>query len=112
MSDVSQEQPVRRIEGPGATNASNGQVPIDIDTLTEAQLLDLNRRIVARMRFIQQMRAHKQMLDFSVGQRVRFRTDMRIITGVLTQYNRKSVTVMTDDGRKWRVSPVLLEAAG
>jgi hypothetical protein len=31
---------------------------IDIDRLTEAELIDLNRRIVERLRFLQQMRAH------------------------------------------------------
>ena len=33
----------------------------DIDRLTEAELIDLNHRIVERLRFLQQMRAHKQI---------------------------------------------------
>jgi hypothetical protein len=33
---------------------------IDIDTLTEAELVDLNNRIVERLRLLQQMRAHAQ----------------------------------------------------
>lgn len=32
---------------------------IDIDRLTEAELIDLNHRIVERLRFLQQMRAHR-----------------------------------------------------
>ena len=35
---------------------------IDIDRLTEAELIDLNRRVVERLRLLQQMRAHQQML--------------------------------------------------
>ena len=35
---------------------------IDIDRLTEAERSDLNRRIVERLRFLQQMRAHASML--------------------------------------------------
>lgn len=31
---------------------------IDIDQLSEAELIDLNNRIVARLPFLQQMRAH------------------------------------------------------
>jgi hypothetical protein len=31
---------------------------IDIDKLKEAELIDLNHRIVARFKFLQQMRAH------------------------------------------------------
>lgn len=45
---------------------------IDIDKLTEPELVDLNNRIVARLRFLQQMRAHAAMLEFSLGERVTF----------------------------------------
>ena len=47
-------------------------MPIDIDRLTEAELVDLNRRVVERLKFLSQMRAHAQMLDFSIGDRVSF----------------------------------------
>ena len=40
---------------------------IDIDQLSEAELIDLNNRIVARLRFLQQMRAHVEMLEFKIG---------------------------------------------
>jgi hypothetical protein len=38
---------------------------IDIDKLSEAELIDLNNRIVERLRFLHQMRAqdHAQFLD-------------------------------------------------
>jgi len=38
---------------------------IDIDKLTEAELIDLNNRIVARLRFLNETRAHATMLKFS-----------------------------------------------
>jgi hypothetical protein len=84
-------------------------MPIDIDQLTEAELIDLNRRIIERLRFLQQMRAHKQMLTFRIGDRVAFQADGRgTVEGMLTRYNRKSVTVITDDGQHWNVAPGLL----
>jgi hypothetical protein len=43
---------------------------IDIDTLTEAELVDLNRRVVERLKFLAQMKVHGAMLEFSIGQRV------------------------------------------
>ncbi len=46
---------------------------IDIDALTGAELIDLNNRIVERLRFLSQMRAHGQMLQFKIGDRVSFR---------------------------------------
>ena len=85
---------------------------IDIDRLTEAELLDLNRRIVERLRFLQQMRAHASMLQFSLGDRVTFDTDDgRTIVGTLMRYNKKSVTVITDDHHRWNVAPVFLRRA-
>ncbi len=83
---------------------------IDIDALTEAELIDLNNRIVARLRLIQQMRAHASMLEFSIGERVSFQPDGRpALYGILTKYNRKSVTVITEDGQHWNVAPSLLQ---
>ena len=85
---------------------------IDIDQLTEPELVDLNRRTVERLRLLQQMRAHQQMLAFKIGDRVAFRADGRgTVEGMVTRYNRKSVTVITDDGHQWNVSPALLSRA-
>lgn len=82
---------------------------IDIDNLSEAELIDLNHRIVERLRFMGQMRAHMSMLEFSIGDRVMFYSDrMETVSGVITRYNKKTVTVITDDGRRWNVSPGLL----
>lgn len=82
---------------------------IDITKLDEAELVELNRRIVARLRFLQEARTHHQMLSYSVGDRVRFHPpghDPK--TGVITKYNRKTVTVVTDDHHQWNVAPVFL----
>jgi hypothetical protein len=85
---------------------------IDIDKLTEAELIDLNNRIVARLRFLSQMRAHAHMLDFSIGERVSFQPEGHpLLTGVITKYNRKSVTVITENGQHWNVSPLFLRKA-
>jgi len=84
-------------------------VNIDIDKLTEEELIDLNNRIVARLRFLNQMRAHSQMLDFKIGDRVTFQPDGRPpLVGIVTRYNRKSVTVITDGGERWNVAPGFL----
>ena len=82
---------------------------IDIDKLTEPELVDLNNRIVARLRFLQQMRAHASMLEFSLGERVSFQPDGHpVLFGVITKYNRKSVTVITETGQHWTVAPTFL----
>ena len=85
---------------------------IDIDKLTEAELIDLHNRVVACLCFLNQMRAHKQMLEFKIGDRVVFQPEGRPpVQGMLTRYNRKTVTVVTDSGEHWNVSPGLLREA-
>ena len=85
---------------------------IDIDRLTEAELVDLNNRVVARLRFLQQMKMHQQMLEFSIGDRVAFNpTGKETKVGMLTRYNRKTVTVITDSGEQWNVAPAFLRRA-
>lgn len=84
-------------------------MPIDIDKLTEADLIDLNNRVVARLKFLHQMRAHAHMLDFSIGQRVSFQPEGHsLLTGIITKYNRKTVTIITEAGQQWNVSPIFL----
>ena len=85
---------------------------IDIDRLTEAELVDLNHRVVARLKFLHQMRAHASMLDFSIGQKVSFQPDGHpVLNGIITKYNRKTVTVVTENGQQWNVAPTFLRKA-
>ena len=86
---------------------------IDIDRLSESELIDLNHRIVERLRFLSQMRAHSAMLEFGIGDRVVFQSNGRAsIMGMITRYNKKTVTVITEDGQRWNVAPGLLRKAG
>ena len=84
---------------------------IDIDSLSEDQLIELNYRIVERLKFLESMHAHSEMMQFTVGQKVSFQPsgkDRQI--GILIKYNKKTVTVITESGQKWNVSPHLLSA--
>lgn len=96
-----------------AKSPGGPRVKIDIDQLTEAELTDLNHRVVERLRFLSQMHAHAQMLEFKIGDRVTFHPDGRPpVTGMLTRYNKKTVTVITNDGQHWNVAPGFLRKAG
>ena len=86
---------------------------IDIDELTEAELIDLNNRVVERLKFLNHMRAHSQMLEFRIGDRVSFQPEGRTLQiGMLTRYNKKTVTVITESGEHWNVAPGLLRRVG
>jgi hypothetical protein len=82
-----------------------------LDEFTEEELHHLNRLIVERLRLMQQVKAHKAMTQFRVGQRVQFGTSTgQQIVGTLTKYNRKSVTVVTENGQSWTVAPTFLRS--
>src|SRR5882757_5845625 len=85
---------------------------VNIDELSEHELIDLNNRIVERLRFLRQMRAHVAMMEFAIGDRVAFDPEGRpTVVGTLTRYNKKTVTVITDQGQRWNVSPGLIRKA-
>ncbi len=81
-----------------------------LDLLTEEELQQLNHVVVARLRLMQQIKAHGAMMNLRLGQRVRFTNSAgQVVRGVVTRHNRKSVTLVTDAGQQWRVAPDLLQ---
>ena len=61
-------------------------------------------RVNARLRFLNNMRAHAAMLRFSIDDRVCFQaTDGRRVAETLVRYNQKSVSVLAAAGRCTRV---------
>ena len=76
---------------------------MDIDRLSESELLTLNRRIVQRLKLMQQARQNESMLKFDLGDRVSFDPDGRVRVGILSRYNKKTVTVITEEGQHWTV---------
>ncbi|MBI4237711.1 MAG: hypothetical protein HY696_04750 [Deltaproteobacteria bacterium] len=85
---------------------------LNIDHLTESELIELNHKIVERLRLMRQIRSHKEMFKFKIGDRVSFHpSGHEPQAGTLTRFNRKSVTVITDNGGHWNVAPTLIELA-
>jgi len=82
---------------------------INIDSLSYDELVELNHKIVERLKFLDSMHTHKEMMQFSPGDRVCFEHAGREKQiGTLVKYNKKTVTVITESGQKWNVSPHLL----
>lgn len=82
---------------------------INLDELSEAELIELNHKIVERLRLMHQIKSHKQMFQFKIGDRVAFHPPgHESQTGILTRFNRKSVTVIADNGGHWNVAPSLI----
>ncbi len=84
---------------------------IAIDHLDADELMALNQRIIERLKMLESLHAHKSMMQFHPGARVSFDSPQgeRVIATVM-KFNRKTVTVVTDSGQRWNVSPHLLSA--
>jgi hypothetical protein len=83
----------------------------DITKLSEAELIELNRRVVERLQLMRSAKNLTQLARFSVGMTVQFDAeDGRTITGSVARLNQKTATVITATGR-WRVSPGFLRPA-
>lgn len=78
---------------------------IDLTTLSEDELIELNRRIVERLQLMRSTKSLTQLAQFSVGMVVEFDTDDgRTVSGTVARLNRQTATVVAASGR-WRVSP-------
>lgn len=82
---------------------------IDLTQFCEHELLELNRKIVDRVRYLREARTHHQMLEHYPGEKVSFSPEPgRKVVATIVRLNRKSVSLVTPDGTQWRVSPTLL----
>lgn len=80
-----------------------------IDDMPEEELITLHNIIVNRLNSLQRQRTRQSMEDFRPGDVVSFRAeDGQTVTGVLVRLNKKTVTVHTESGARWNVSPQLL----
>jgi len=86
---------------------------LDLDSFSDAELMDLNRRIVDLLRDRRQAKTYRELAKFSVGDVVRFTAnDGREIKGEVLRVSKKTVTVCSGDGHHWRVSPTFLTKLG
>ena len=85
---------------------------IDIENLVEDELIDLNHKIVSRIKLMREIKTHKKMLQFIVGETVSFHPSGHgHLYGTLVRFNRKSVTIITEEGARWNVPPQLVMKA-
>ena len=81
---------------------------MNIDHLSEEELIHLNRRVVERLKVLEQMRALQSMVKLHIGQRS-FDPDGRMRAGTIVKFNHKTVVVRTDDHLQWKVAPHYLK---
>ena len=79
---------------------------LDLERFSVDELLELNRRITERIRFLRQVEDYKQIAEFRVGETVQFaERSGQVVTGSIIRRNKKTVSIVTAEGDKWNVSP-------
>ncbi|MBI4376456.1 MAG: hypothetical protein HY549_08405 [Elusimicrobia bacterium] len=82
-------------------------MPIDIDKLSLEELLDLNKRVVRRVEYLQSLKTRAHLDRFEPGDRVSFQSEGRMIEGMVVRVNQKTLSIKTKD-TYWRIHPRFL----
>jgi hypothetical protein len=80
---------------------------IDIEHMSLEELIQLNKQVVRRIRYLHEKKTGAELEQFAVGDRVNFQSNGRAVEGIVVRVNRKSVSVHTEDGH-WNIHPKLL----
>ncbi|KAA0978833.1 hypothetical protein FQ187_25280 [Pseudomonas sp. ANT_J28] len=82
---------------------------INIDYLSVDELVTLNHHIIQRLKRLESLEAHKSVMQFHPGARGSFDSPSgERLSGTVMKFNRKTVTVVTDNGQRWNISPHLV----
>jgi len=75
---------------------------IDIDTVSVEELEVLNPRVIERLKFLDAVQAHKDMMVFNIGTQVSYDSPKRRCQfGTVIKFNGKTVSVLTEAGRRY-----------
>lgn len=97
------------MSGNRSRTAARDAVADVIRQLGEADLLFLNHLIIDRLKLIAQARSTVMLARFGVGDRVAFTlSGGERKTGIIKKLNKKTASILTDDGHHWNVPPGLL----
>jgi len=80
---------------------------IDIDKLSKGELLELNHRIVERLKYLSERETLELSRKFRVGDEVEFRSGETMTRGMVIRINRKTLSIRTREGR-WNIPPQFL----
>jgi hypothetical protein len=82
---------------------------INIDGLSIAELVELNKKVVARVKALQVQERLEAASQFKIGDVVSFYGKEKAkITGIVLSIKKTKATILTEKGQQWTVSPVLL----
>jgi len=77
---------------------------IPVEQLSLAELIELNKRVVQRIRELHGRQTQRELAAFQVGDRVSFQSDGRLVEGLVVRVNRRTLSVRTGDTH-WNLHP-------
>ncbi len=82
---------------------------IDINNLSRQELVELNDRVIERLKYMDAVHAQQAMMTLNIGTQVSFDSPRHgRVFGTVIKFNRKTVVVLTEDRVQWRVPPDIL----
>lgn len=81
---------------------------IDLEGLSYEELLALNDEVVDRLNRLDVIESLQAMASLNIGTKVSFDSKRGRQVGRVIKLNTKTVGIVTDDGRNWKVPPHLL----
>jgi len=81
---------------------------IDLEDLSYEELVTLNDEIVDRLNRLDAIQSLLAMAALNIGTKVSFDSKRGRQVGRVIKLNTKTVGIVTDDGRNWKVPPHLL----
>lgn len=81
---------------------------IDIDNLSIEELIELNHRIIARIKELSQKQTAEILKQFHIGDRVSFISEGKTVEGKVVKIHKKNITVKTSHG-EWIIPPEALK---
>jgi hypothetical protein len=80
-----------------------------LDELHYEELITLNHAIVTRIKELNIIKAQSQLQHFRVGNQVQFTSSAGdLVIGTIVRINKKTISLVTEAGARWKVSPGLL----
>ena len=84
------------------------RIMIKLDEFNYEELVALNEAIVDRLNQLDTLEALQAMASLTIGAKVSFESKSGRQVGHVVKRNTKTVRVVTEDGRYWKVPPHLL----
>ncbi|MGV8948487.1 MAG: hypothetical protein ACOH2E_03865 [Candidatus Paracaedibacter sp.] len=81
----------------------------DIENLTVQELIDLNEKVIRRLKELKSQEERKAATQFRINDIVSFTTrDNKKIIGFVTSTRKSKISIFTEDNEKWNVPPTIL----